>query len=113
MGFTAQLEDQIWLKSGSWKGYCRRLARKAASLGHAGCLRVLRELGGEAAASLAAADAAHGHRRVAGLRERAESHSQQSSTSKQQHRTQPSPAITFIHDRFLTSRHSDRTGTRE
>ena len=60
MGFTAQLEDQIWLKSGSWKGYCRRLARKAASLGHAGCLRVLRELGGEAAASLAAADAAHG-----------------------------------------------------
>ena len=55
--FTAQLEDEIWQAAGSWKGYCEELARTAASLGHEVCLRVLHELDGEAAASLAAADA--------------------------------------------------------
>ena len=55
-GFTAQLEDEIWQEASSWKGYCQMLATTAASLGHEGCLRVLHEVGGEAAASLAAAD---------------------------------------------------------
>ena len=55
-GFTAQLEDEIWQEASSWKGYCQTLATTAASLGHEGCLRVLHELGGEAAASLTAAD---------------------------------------------------------
>ena len=57
VGFTAQLEDEIWQEASSWKGYCQMLATTAASIGHGGCLRVLHELGGEAAASLAAADA--------------------------------------------------------
>ena len=56
-GFTAQLEDRIWQAASSWKGYCEVLAEKAALRGHEGCLRVLHELGGEAAASVAAADA--------------------------------------------------------
>ena len=55
--FTAQDEDRIWQEASSWKVYCETLAGKAASLGHEGCLRVLHELGGEAAASLAAAGA--------------------------------------------------------
>ena len=53
---TVQLENELWQKASSWKGYCRTLARKAASLGHESCMRVLHELGGDAAASLAAAD---------------------------------------------------------
>ena len=56
-GLTAQLEDRIWQEASSWKGYCEELARTAAALGHGGCLRVLHELDGEAAASLAAAGA--------------------------------------------------------
>ena len=56
-GVTAQEEDRIWQIASSWKGYCEELAKKAALRGHEGCLRVLHELGGEAAASLAAADA--------------------------------------------------------
>ena len=55
--FTAQLEDEIWQEASSWKGYCEGLAGMAASLGHEVCLRVLHELGGEAAASVAAAGA--------------------------------------------------------
>ena len=55
--FTVQLENEIWLKASSWKGYCKTLTRKAVSLGHESCLRVLHELGGDAAASLAAANA--------------------------------------------------------
>ena len=54
--FTAQREDEIWQAATSWKRYCKELARTAAELGHGGCLRVLHELGGEAAASLAVAD---------------------------------------------------------
>ena len=49
--FTAQLEDEIWQEASSWKGYCERLARNAAGLGHKVCLRVLHELGGYAVAS--------------------------------------------------------------
>ena len=56
-GFTAQLENRIWQAASSWKGYCEGLAEKAALRGHEGCLRVLHELGGDVAASLAAADA--------------------------------------------------------
>ena len=54
---TAQFENELWLKARSWKDYCETLARTAASLGHESCLRVLHEMGGDAAASLAAADA--------------------------------------------------------
>ena len=54
---TAQEEDRIWQEASSWKGYCEGLAGTAAARGHEACLRVLHELGGEAAASLAAADA--------------------------------------------------------
>ena len=54
---TAQLENATWEESSSWKGYCETLAIEAATLGHASCLRVLHELGGDAAASLVAADA--------------------------------------------------------
>ena len=36
-GFTAQLEDKIWQQASSWKGYCERLAIKAALFGHEGC----------------------------------------------------------------------------
>ena len=57
--FTA-LENKIWQEASSWKGYCERIAKTAADLGHEGFLRVLHELGGDAAASLAAADAAKG-----------------------------------------------------
>ena len=53
---TAQFENELWLKARSWKDYCETLARTAASLGHESCLRVLHEMGGDAAASLAAAD---------------------------------------------------------
>ena len=56
-GFTAQWEDGIWQAATSWKGYCETLAKTAADLGHEGCLRVLHELGGVGAASVAAADA--------------------------------------------------------
>ena len=56
-GLTAQEEDKIWQEASSWKGYCKELARTAAFLGHEGCLRLLHELGGEAAVSLAAANA--------------------------------------------------------
>ena len=52
---TVQLENELWQKASSWKGYCRTLARKAASLDHESCMRVLHELGGDAAASLVAA----------------------------------------------------------
>ena len=52
----AALEDKTWEEASSWKGYCEKLARGAASLGHKSCLRALHELGGDAAASLAAAD---------------------------------------------------------
>ena len=45
--FTA-LEDKIWQEASSWKGYCERIARTAADLGHEGFLRVLHELGGDA-----------------------------------------------------------------
>ena len=55
-GLTAQLEDYIWQKASCWKGYCEGLAKAAAIYGHEGCLRVLHELGGEAAASVAAAN---------------------------------------------------------
>ena len=51
--FEAQ-ENEIWQQASSWKGYCEGLAEKAALRGHEGCLRVLHELGGEAAASLVA-----------------------------------------------------------
>ena len=54
---TAQFENDTWQKASSWDGYCATLAREAASLGHESCLRVLHELGSDAAASLAAADA--------------------------------------------------------
>ena len=54
---TVELENETWQKASSWKGYCEALARQAASLGNASCLRVLHELGGDAAASLAAAGA--------------------------------------------------------
>jgi hypothetical protein len=53
----AALEDKTWEEASSWKGYCERLARGAASLGQKNCLRALHELGGQAAASVAAADA--------------------------------------------------------
>ena len=56
--FTAQREEEIWQEASSWKGYCDELAVRAAANGHEGCLRVLHELGGEAAASLAAANGA-------------------------------------------------------
>ena len=56
-GLTAHEEDRIWQEASSWKGYCEELARRAALVGHEGCLRMLHELGGEAAASLAAAAA--------------------------------------------------------
>ena len=59
--FTAQRVDEIWQAATSWKRYCKELARTAAARGHEGCLRVLHELGGDAAASLAAA-AARGSR---------------------------------------------------
>ena len=52
----AAYEEKAWEEASSWKGYCERLARGAASLGHKSCLRALHELGGDAAASLAAAD---------------------------------------------------------
>ena len=55
--FTVQMEDKIWQAASSWKGYCETLATGAALLGHEGCLRVLHELGGEAAASLVAVGA--------------------------------------------------------
>ena len=54
---TAQFENDTWLEASSWNGYCATLAGEAASLGHESCLRVLHELGGDAAASLAAAAA--------------------------------------------------------
>ena len=54
---TAQLENETWQEASSWKLYCEMLARKAASLGHESCMRLLHELGGNAAASLTAADA--------------------------------------------------------
>ena len=51
-GFTfAQLEDQIWQQASSWKAYCKKLARRAAGLGHECCLRVLHELGFDVAAA--------------------------------------------------------------
>ena len=53
----AAYEEKAWEEASSWKGYCERLARGAASLGHKSCLRALHELGGQAAASVAAADA--------------------------------------------------------
>ena len=53
--FTA-LEDMIWQEASSCKGYCECMATTAAEMGDEGCLRVLHELGGEAAASVAAAD---------------------------------------------------------
>ena len=64
--FIAQLENerwsmhglgQIWQTASSWKGYCQLLAISAAILGNEPCLRVLHGLGGDAAASLAAANA--------------------------------------------------------
>ena len=55
-----QLEDETWQTASSWKGYCDRLAIQAACLGHESCLRVLHALGGDAAASLAAAGAIGG-----------------------------------------------------
>ena len=54
---SVQLEDETWQKASSWKRYCGTLAWKATSLGHESCLRVLHELGGDAAASVAAAAA--------------------------------------------------------
>ena len=48
---------QIWQTASSWKGYCQLLAISAAILGNEPCLRVLHGLGGDAAASLAAANA--------------------------------------------------------
>ena len=53
---TAQFENDTWQEASSWNGYCVTLAREAASLGHESCLRMLHELGGDAAASLAVAD---------------------------------------------------------
>ena len=53
----AAYEEKAWEEASSWKGYCERLARGAASLGHKSCLCALHELGGDAAASVAAADA--------------------------------------------------------
>ena len=53
----AAYEEKAWEEASSWKSYCERLARGAASLGHKTCLRALHELGGDAAASVAAANA--------------------------------------------------------
>ena len=52
----AAYEDKAWEEASSWKSYCEGLARCAAYLGHKGCLRALHELGGDAAASVAAAE---------------------------------------------------------
>ena len=53
-GLTAEWEEKIWQEASSWKGYCETLTITAALLGHEGCLRVLHELGGDVAVSLAA-----------------------------------------------------------
>ena len=44
---AAQLENELWQEASSWEGYCETLARKAASLGHESCLRVLHVLGAQ------------------------------------------------------------------
>ena len=56
------LEHDIWCrlehqKASSWKGYCKSIALLAAKHGHESCLRLLHELGGDAAACVAAPDA--------------------------------------------------------